>query len=108
MSQYEDKDRLLLRNLCFILGAKFTEKLNRKVTHLLCKVRDGQKYEAACKWDIKVTTAEWVFACISEVRLCSGQVEFLLHCFIYGVYLNHTGTAVSSHQCSNSHLKFQI
>ncbi|KAL5982742.1 hypothetical protein ACLOJK_016818 [Asimina triloba] len=30
VSQYEEKDRLLLRNLCFVLGAKFTEKLSKK------------------------------------------------------------------------------
>lgn len=73
VSQYEDKDRLLLRNLCFVLGAKFTEKLNRKVTHLLCKVRDGQKYDAACKWGIKVVTAEWLFACVSQDKLAPAE-----------------------------------
>ncbi|RVX15896.1 hypothetical protein CK203_005493 [Vitis vinifera] len=30
VSQYEEKDRLLLRNLCFVLGAKFVEKLTKK------------------------------------------------------------------------------
>lgn len=69
MSQYEEKDRLLLRNLCFVLGAKFNEKLNKKITHLLCKVKDGQKYHAACNWGIEITTADWLFACVSKVSL---------------------------------------
>ncbi|GMH00932.1 hypothetical protein Nepgr_002771 [Nepenthes gracilis] len=64
VSQYEEKDRLLLRNLCFVLGAKFGEKLTKKVTHLLCKFASGTKYEAACKWGIQPVTCEWVYECV--------------------------------------------
>lgn len=67
VSQYEEKDRTLLRNLCFVLGAKFVEKLNKKVTHLLCKFTNGPKYEAACKWGIQSVTSEWVFECVKQV-----------------------------------------
>lgn len=66
VSQYEEKDRLLLRNLCFVLGAKFVEKLTKKVTHLLCKFTGGPKYEAACKWGIKSVTSEWIYECIKQ------------------------------------------
>ncbi|KAG9457135.1 hypothetical protein H6P81_001643 [Aristolochia fimbriata] len=66
VSQYGEKERLLLRNLIFVLGAKFTEKLSRKVTHLICKFRSGPKYEAACKWGIKSVTAEWINQCIKQ------------------------------------------
>ncbi|XP_073012822.1 uncharacterized protein [Typha latifolia] len=66
VSQYEEKDRLLLKNLCFTLGAKFTEKLTRKVTHLLCKFTNGPKYEASCKWGIPAVTAEWITECVSQ------------------------------------------
>ncbi|CAK7346916.1 unnamed protein product [Dovyalis caffra] len=66
ISQYEEKDRLLLRNLCFVLGAKFVEKLTRKVTHLLCKFTSGPKYEAACKWDICSITSEWIYECVRQ------------------------------------------
>ncbi|KAI5057154.1 hypothetical protein GOP47_0027169 [Adiantum capillus-veneris] len=69
VSQYEEKERLLLRNLCFVLGVKFTEKLNKKVTHLLCKVKDGQKYHAACNWGISITTANWLFACVIKDKI---------------------------------------
>lgn len=67
VSQYEDKDRVLLRNLCFVLGAKFVEKLTKKVTHLICKFSNGPKYEAACKWGIHSTTAEWIYECVRQV-----------------------------------------
>lgn len=66
VSQYEEKDRILLRNLCFVLGAKFQEKLSKKVTHLLCKFTNGPKYEAACKWGIQSVTSEWIFECIKQ------------------------------------------
>ncbi|PKA66789.1 BRCT domain-containing protein [Apostasia shenzhenica] len=69
VSQYEGKERLLLRNLCFVLGAKFTEKLTKKVTHLLCKFTDGLKYEAACKKGIETVTAEWITECMSQDKL---------------------------------------
>lgn len=69
VSQYEEKDRLLLRNLCFTLGAKFVEKLNKKVTHLLCKFTSGSKYEAACKWGIHRVTCDWIYECVKQVCL---------------------------------------
>ncbi|XVE60277.1 hypothetical protein DITRI_Ditri05aG0115900 [Diplodiscus trichospermus] len=71
VSQYEEKDRLLLRNLCFILGAKFVEKLTKKVTHLLCKFTSGPKYEAACKWGIHSVTLEWIFECVRQDKVVS-------------------------------------
>lgn len=66
VSQYEEKERILLRNLCHVLGAKFTEKLSRNVTHLLCKFTGGPKYEAACTWNIKTITADWLHECIRQ------------------------------------------
>ncbi|GMI77118.1 meiosis defective 1 [Hibiscus trionum] len=71
VSQYEEKDRLLLRNLCFILGAKFVEKLTKKVTHLLCKFTSGPKYEAACKWGIQSVTSEWIYECVRQNKVVS-------------------------------------
>lgn len=67
VSQYEEKDRLLLRNLCFVLGAKFGEKLTKKVTHLLCKFSNGPKYEAARKWGIWSVMSDWIYECIKQV-----------------------------------------
>lgn len=67
VSQYEEKDRILLRNLCFVLGVKFVEKLTKKVTHLLCKFVNGPKYKAACKWGIQSVTSEWIFECVKQV-----------------------------------------
>ncbi|XVF79355.1 hypothetical protein PTKIN_Ptkin14bG0215200 [Pterospermum kingtungense] len=71
VSQYEKKDRLLLRNLCFILGAKFVRKLTRKVTHLSCKFTSGPKYEAACKWGIQSVTSDWSYECVRQNKVVS-------------------------------------
>ncbi|GFP96294.1 DNA topoisomerase 2-binding protein 1 [Phtheirospermum japonicum] len=68
VSRYEVKERKLLRNLCYVLGIKFIEKLTKKVTHLLCKFADGDKYEAACRWGIHVVTAEWIYECATQYR----------------------------------------
>lgn len=67
VSQYDLKERQLLRNLCYVLGVKFIEKLNRKVTHLLCQFADGDKYEAACRWGIPIARAEWIYECAMQV-----------------------------------------
>lgn len=67
VSQYDEKEKQLLRNLCFTIGAKFVEKLTKRVTHLLCKFTSGPKYEAACKWGIQPVTCEWIYECIKQV-----------------------------------------
>ncbi|XP_019167494.1 PREDICTED: DNA topoisomerase 2-binding protein 1 isoform X1 [Ipomoea nil] len=66
VSQYDVKERQLLRNLCVVLGAKFVEKLTTRVTHLLCKFTSGPKYDAACKLRIQPVTCEWIYECIKQ------------------------------------------
>uniref|UniRef100_A0A803R0B0 BRCT domain-containing protein n=1 Tax=Cannabis sativa TaxID=3483 RepID=A0A803R0B0_CANSA len=69
VSQYEEKDRLLLRNLCFVLGGKLVGRLTKKVTHLICKFASGPKYEAACKWGIRSITSDWIYECVKQNKL---------------------------------------
>ncbi|XP_020573564.1 DNA topoisomerase 2-binding protein 1 isoform X2 [Phalaenopsis equestris] len=69
VSPYDGKERILLRNLCFVLGAKFTEKLTKKVTHLICKFTNGPKYAAACRKGIQTITADWITECVSQDKL---------------------------------------
>ncbi|WCJ44425.1 transcription coactivators [Euphorbia peplus] len=73
ISQFEEKDRILLRNLSFVLGAKFVEKLTRKVTHLLLKFTEGPKYEAACKWGICSITPEWIYECVRQNKVVTAD-----------------------------------
>lgn len=76
VSQYNDRDRKLLRRLCHVLKVKFTERFNSKVTHLLCKVQAGEKYESACKLGVPSLTADWLYACIAQV-ICRATTEEL-------------------------------
>ncbi|GAB2289813.1 hypothetical protein Dimus_024119 [Dionaea muscipula] len=76
VSQYEGKDRLLLRNLCFVLGAKFVESLTRKVTHLLCKFSSGRKYEYARKYGIQSVRCEWIYECVKKNRVVPLEAFF--------------------------------
>ncbi|CAH8354700.1 unnamed protein product [Eruca vesicaria subsp. sativa] len=66
VSHYEEKDRVLLRNLCVVLGAKFGLRQTKKVTHLLCKFAHGPKYDAASKWGIVPVTSDWVYECVRQ------------------------------------------
>lgn len=71
VSQYSDRDRKLLRKLCRVLKVKFTETFNSKVTHLLCKVKAGEKYENAERLGIRCITADWLYACAAQNKAMS-------------------------------------
>lgn len=71
VSQYSERDRRLMRKLCQVLRVKFTETLNCKVTHLLCKVQAGEKFENAERLGIPCVTADWLFACAAQNRAVS-------------------------------------
>ncbi|WVZ53758.1 hypothetical protein U9M48_004659 [Paspalum notatum var. saurae] len=69
LSQYEEREINLLKNLCFVLGAKFTEKAYKTVTHLICKHAIGSKYEVYTKRGTPTVTAEWLFECVKQDTL---------------------------------------
>ncbi|TVU26224.1 hypothetical protein EJB05_28761 [Eragrostis curvula] len=71
ISLYEEKERCLLKNLCFTLGAKFSVKAKKGVTHLICKFAFGQKYEAYSKRGTPSVTAEWLFECVKQDTIVS-------------------------------------
>lgn len=74
VSQYGDRDRKLLRKLCRVLGVKFTETFNSRVTHLLCKVKAGQKYENAERLGVQCITADWLYACAAQNKAVSTEL----------------------------------
>lgn len=69
VSQYEEKEKELLRNLCHVLGGRLNKNLTRKVNYLICRFTEGQKYETACQWGIQTVTIEWIWECIKQVLL---------------------------------------
>lgn len=68
-SLYEEKEKDLLKNLCFTLGAKYSNKITKNMTHLVCKFASGPKYEFSIKRGIQAVTAEWIFECVAKVRI---------------------------------------
>ncbi|XP_076917913.1 uncharacterized protein LOC143578135 isoform X2 [Bidens hawaiensis] len=68
-SQYEQKDRKLLKNLCRVLGGKFHDNLSRKVKYLVCKFTEGPKYEVACQLGLQTVTIEWIWECIKQNKV---------------------------------------
>ena len=87
VSQYTDKERSLLRNLCHVLGAVCKEKLTKRITHLLCKYATGNKYEAACKWGIHPVRCEWLYECVRKVRISGTSMTFYYHNAYSGSHL---------------------
>lgn len=55
----------LIRNI----GAKYTEELNKKNTHLICLTPEGRKFDQAVEWKIPVITKDWIFDCAKNWRL---------------------------------------
>ena len=87
VSGYDMKEKQLLRNLCFILGVKYAENLTKKVTHLLSKFAQGDKYQAACRWGMSVVTADWIYECAKQVVVTSlfplSSICFLLRMILF-------------------------
>ena len=77
VSQYDEKERELLRNLCHILGGKLITKLTKKVNYLICKFREGPKYVAACEWGIQTVCIEWIWECVKQNKIVVTCGEFL-------------------------------
>ncbi|KAL6868202.1 hypothetical protein ACP4OV_015047 [Aristida adscensionis] len=69
LSQHGEKERFLLKNLCFALGAKLTEKATKTVTHLICKYASGPKYDVYSKRGTPTVTQEWLFECVKQDKI---------------------------------------
>ncbi|CAI7814823.1 unnamed protein product [Closterium sp. NIES-54] len=65
VSMYGGTRRTNILCLCVALGANPTEKLDRRISHLVCSVASGEKYERAMQWgNVAVVTEEWLHACV--------------------------------------------
>lgn len=73
VSQYEEKDKELLRNLCHVLGGRLVKRLTKKVSYLICKFTEGAKFEAAREWGIQTVTIEWIWECVKQNKVVAGS-----------------------------------
>ncbi|PWA68877.1 BRCT domain-containing protein [Artemisia annua] len=76
VSQYEEKDRQLLRNLCHVLGGRLNNNLTKKINYLICKFSEGPKYEAACRYGMQSVTIEWIWECVKQSKIVASS-QFL-------------------------------
>ena len=72
LSLYAGLERRCLRNLCSVLGAKYSDALTRRVTHVICPVAGGEKFAMAQRLGIPCVTADWLEACVQAcgILLC--------------------------------------
>ncbi|KAI3669544.1 hypothetical protein L6452_40783 [Arctium lappa] len=76
VSQYEEKDRALLRNVCHILGGRLLKRLTKKVNYVICKFTEGPRYEAARELGIQTVTIEWIWECVRQNKIVASS-QFL-------------------------------
>ncbi|KAJ7380909.1 PAX-interacting protein 1 [Desmophyllum pertusum] len=57
---YAGAERTLLKNMIFIIGARYTGYLTRANTHIICKSSTGDKYTKAREWGIFCVNAKWL------------------------------------------------
>ncbi|XP_078364227.1 PAX-interacting protein 1-like [Oculina patagonica] len=57
---YTGAERSLLKNMIFIIGARYTGYLTRANTHIICKSSSGDKYTKAREWGIFCVNAKWL------------------------------------------------
>ena len=75
---YAGKNRSQIDKLSVKLGAKFTQVLTKKCTHLVCKSSQGEKYLKALKWGhLHIIAKEWLEACY-EMDAHVDENDFLL------------------------------
>lgn len=57
---YTGVERTLLKNMIYIIGAKYTGYLTRVNTHIICKSPTGEKYTKAKEWGVQCVNAKWL------------------------------------------------
>ncbi|XP_076684949.1 DNA topoisomerase 2-binding protein 1-like isoform X2 [Andrena cerasifolii] len=77
MSMYTGVERTYLATLATELGAMCQDIFVRKTnvekntygsTHLVCPTPEGNKYNAAVKWELPAVTANWLISCAAQSK----------------------------------------
>ena len=58
-SLYDEDVKASVHMICHLLGAKYTDRLGRKNTHLIVSRAEGAKFRAASEWGLHTVTIEW-------------------------------------------------
>lgn len=62
LSGFSTGQGVYLKRLLRVMGGTLSVNLNRQTTHLICAKAEGQKYERAHDWGLKVLKHEWLLA----------------------------------------------
>ncbi|XP_076286587.1 mutagen-sensitive 101 isoform X2 [Lasioglossum baleicum] len=104
MSMYTGIERTFLTTLATELGAMCQDIFVRKTnlekntygsTHLVCPTPEGNKYNAAVKWKLPAVTAEWLKACVAQMKRVH-EAAYLVGETIAPEILNETANTSAS------------
>ena len=65
-----------------VYGGKFSAQMTKKNTHLILPTAEGEKYQAALRWGVKVVAMAWVVesALMGELGVYKDDAWFSLSC----------------------------
>ncbi|XP_031560824.1 PAX-interacting protein 1-like [Actinia tenebrosa] len=66
---YTGAERLLVKNMIFVIGATYTGYLSRSNTHIICKSSVGDKYAKAREWGIPCVNAKWLGDIVTSAKV---------------------------------------
>ncbi|KYM95649.1 DNA topoisomerase 2-binding protein 1-A [Cyphomyrmex costatus] len=104
MSMYTGSERMYLSTLAMKLGAICQDMFARKAnaeknthgsTHLVCPSPEGNKYNAAVRWQLPAVTADWLKTCADQLTLVD-ETPFLVGETITPVRTNSSEANISS------------
>ena len=90
VSVYDGPERSAIMQLVRTMGGKFESGLKRRVTHLVCRRPEGDKYRKCKEWGsgggggggdaagIKIVTAAWLYHCAREGHSPGCEDAFLV------------------------------
>ena len=66
---YENIERSNIGKLAQRLGSAYSESFSRRNTHLICKNKEGVKFEKATEWKVVAVTADWLVECAKQGKI---------------------------------------
>ena len=66
MTGFCGKERQDIKNLIALAGGLFTANFSRSNSYLICKTKEGRKYEKAVQWNIPRCSTKWLEATVSN------------------------------------------
>ncbi|RWS17496.1 PAX-interacting protein 1-like protein [Dinothrombium tinctorium] len=72
-TNFTDEERSQIKELCKLVGARYTSYMCNKNTVLICKKLEGKKFRRAVEWGLNIVNLHW----LSDVLLGNPTDDFL-------------------------------